>query len=163
MARAGMLSLSERPGLELFELGRSMARAVVLPMRLDAGALRAQARDGMLPPLMRGLVRVPARRAQDAAGSLARRLAGMPESEWEAVVLELVRAEIAVVLGHMSSTHIDPDVDFLELGFDSLAAVELRNRLATVTGLRLPPTLTFDYRTANEIACHVIKLTDANG
>jgi NAD(P)-dependent dehydrogenase (short-subunit alcohol dehydrogenase family)/acyl carrier protein len=163
MARAGMSPLSERQGLELFELAQSMARAVVLPMRLDGGALRAQARDGMLPPLLRGLVRVPARRAQDAAGSLARRLAGMPESEWEGVVLELVRAEIAVVLGHMSSAHIDPDVDFLELGFDSLAAVELRNRLATVTGLRLPPTLTFDYRTANEIASHVIKLTDANG
>jgi polyketide synthase 12 len=163
MARAGMLPLSERQGLELFELGRSTARAVVLPMRLDGGALRAQARDGMLPPLLRGLVRVPARRAQDATGSLARRLAGTPESEWEGVVLELVRAEIAVVLGHMSSIHIDPDVDFLELGFDSLAALELRNRLATVTGARLPPTLTFDYRTANEIASHVIKLTDANG
>jgi NADPH:quinone reductase-like Zn-dependent oxidoreductase/acyl carrier protein len=163
MARAGMLPLSERQGLELFELGRSMDQVVLLPMRLDGGALRAQARDGLLSPLLRGLVRVPARRAQDAAGSLARRLVGMPQSEWEGVVLELVRAEIAVVLGHMSSTHIDPDVDFLELGFDSLAALELRNRLTTVTGLRLPPTLTFDYRTANEIASHVIKLTDANG
>jgi acyl carrier protein len=163
MARAGMVGLSEREGLELFELARSTGRAVVLPMRLDGGALRAQARDGMLPPLLRGLVRVPARRAQDAAGSLARRLAGIPQSEWERVVLELVRAEIAAVLGHMSSSDIDPGVDFLELGFDSLAALELRNRLATVTGLRLPPTLTFDYRTASEIASHVIKLTDVNG
>jgi NAD(P)-dependent dehydrogenase (short-subunit alcohol dehydrogenase family)/acyl carrier protein len=163
MARAGMLPLSERQGLEWFELGRSMAQAVVLPMRLDGGALSAQARDGMLPPLLRGLVRTPARRAQDAAGSLTRRLAGKPQSEWEGIVLDLVRTEIAAVLGHMSSTHIDPDVDFLELGFDSLAALELRNRLATVTGLRLPPTLTFDYRTANEIASHVIKLTEANG
>jgi acyl carrier protein len=94
---------------------------------------------------------------------LARRLAGSPESEWEGIVLELVQTEIAVILGHTSSTHIDPDVDFLELGFDSLAALELRNRLATVTGARLPPTLTFDYRTANEIAAHVIKLSDANG
>jgi acyl carrier protein len=109
------------------------------------------------------LVRVPARRPQDATGSLAQRLAGTPESEWEEAVLNLVRAEIAVVLGHMSSTDIDPDVDFLELGFDSLAALELRNRLAAVTGLRLPPTLTFDYRTATEIACHVIKVMDANG
>jgi acyl carrier protein len=163
MARAGMLPLSERQGLELFELGRSTARAVVLPMRLDGRALRAQARDGMLPPLLRGLVRMPARRAHDGAGSLTRRLAGIPESEREAVVLELVRTEIAVVLGHTSSTQIDPDVDFLELGFDSLAALELRNRLARVTGARLPPTLTFDYRTANEIASHVIKLREANG
>jgi acyl carrier protein len=163
MARAGMVPLSERQGVELFELGRAMARAVLLPLRLDAGALRAQARAGTLPLLLRSLVRVPARRAQDAAGSLAQRLAGKPASEWERVVLELVRAEIAVVLGHMSTTDIDPDVDFLELGFDSLAAVELRNRLSKATVLRLPPTLTFDYRTANEIASHVTKLMDGNG
>jgi acyl carrier protein len=94
---------------------------------------------------------------------LAQRLAGKPASEWDHIVLELVRAEIAVVLGHMSTTHIDPDVDFLELGCDSLAALELRNRLSRVTGLRLPPTLTFDYRTANEIGSHVIKLMDGNG
>jgi acyl carrier protein len=163
MARAGMVALSERQGVELFELGRAMGRAVVLPVRLDAGALRAQALAGTLPLLLRGLVRVPARRAQDAAGSLAQRLAGKPESECDRVVLELVRAEIAGVLGHMSTTHIDPDVDFLELGFDSLAALELRNRMSRVAGLRLPPTLTFDYRTANEIASHVIKLMDGNG
>jgi polyketide synthase 12 len=155
MARAGMLPLSERQGLELFELAQSMARAVVLPMRLDGGALRAQARDGMLPPLLRGLVRVPARRAQDAAGSLARRLAGMPESEWEGVVLELVRAEIAVVLGHSSPEAVEPERAFKELGFDSLGAVEFRNRLVVATGVQLPSTLVFDHPNAKAAASYI--------
>jgi acyl carrier protein len=163
MARAGMVALSERQGVELFGLARALGRAVLLPVRLDAGALGAQARAGTLPPLLRRLVRVRTRRAEDAAGSLAQRLAGKPASEWDRIVLDLVRAEIAGVLGHMSKTHVDPDVDFLEMGFDSLAALELRNRLSKVTGLRLPPTLTFDYRTATEIASHVIKLIDGNG
>ena len=162
MARAGMVALSEREGVDLFGRALALARALVVPARLDAGALREQAVAGTLPALLRGLVRVPERRARDAGGSLAERLAGRPSSEGERVVLELVRAEIAVVLGHMSTTDIDPDVDFLELGFDSLAALELRNRLSKVTGLRLPPTLTFDYRTANEIASHVMKQMDGN-
>jgi acyl carrier protein len=160
MARAGMLPLSERQGVELFELGRSMARAVVLPMRLDGGALRAQARDGMLSPLLRGLVRVPARRAQDAAGSLARRLAGLPESEWEGVVLDLVRAEIAVVLGHSSPEAVEPERAFKELGFDSLGAVEFRNRLVVATGLQLPSTLAFDHPNAKAAATYICSRID---
>jgi polyketide synthase 12 len=155
MARAGMVGLSEREGLELFELARSTGRAVVLPMRLDGGALRAQARDGMLPPLLRGLVRVPARRAQDAAGSLARRLAGIPQSEWERVVLELVRAEIAAVLGHSSPEAVEPERAFKELGFDSLGAVELRNRLVVATGVQLPSTLVFDHPNAKAAAGYI--------
>jgi acyl carrier protein len=147
-----MLALSERHGMELFELARAMGRAVVLPMRLDGGALRAQARDGMLPPLLRGLVRVPARRAQDAAGSLARRLAGTPESEWEDVVLDLVRAEIAAVLGYSSPGAVEPERAFKELGFDSLGAVEFRNRLVVATGLQLPSTLVFDHPNAKAAA-----------
>ena len=146
MARAGIAALSEREGIELFNRARTSVHAVLLPLRLDAGALRAHA--DTLPPLLRGLVRTPTRRAHNT-------LAHTPAE----VVLELVRAEIATVLGHDASTDVDPDADFLELGFDSLAALELRNRLSTVTGLRLPPTLTFDYRTANEI---VSKLMDTN-
>jgi acyl carrier protein len=155
MARAGMLPLSERQGLEWFELGRSMAQAVVLPMRLDGGALSAQARDGMLPPLLRGLVRTPARRAQDAAGSLTRRLAGKPQSEWEGIVLDLVRTEIAAVLGHSSPQAVEPERAFKELGFDSLGAVEFRNRLVVATGLQLPSTLVFDHPNAKAAASYI--------
>jgi hypothetical protein len=107
-------------------------------------ALRAQARAGSLPALLRGLVKVPAQAAEPAGGSLAQRLAGVPEDERESVVLELVQAQVAAVLGHESGAAIDPDRAFKDMGFDSLASVGLRNRLGKITALRLPATLVFD-------------------
>jgi acyl carrier protein len=98
----------------------------------------------VLPALLGGLVRSPPRRA-DGSGSLARRLAGLPEAEWDGVVMELVRTQVAAVLGHASPEAIDLGFAFKDLGFDSLAAVELRNRLGHVTGLRLPVTAIFDH------------------
>jgi NAD(P)-dependent dehydrogenase (short-subunit alcohol dehydrogenase family)/acyl carrier protein len=160
MARAGMAPLSERQGMELFELGRAIARAVVLPLRLDAGALRAHARAGTLPPLLHRLVRMPARRAQDAAGSLAQRLSGTPASERDAVVLDLVRAEIAVVLGHTSPEAVEPERAFKELGLDSLGAVEFRNRLVVATGLQLSSTLVFDHPNPRAVAGYIRSRVD---
>ena len=104
----------------------------------------------MLPALLAGLVRVPAR-PEGAKGSLARTLTATPESERAGVILEIVRGQIAAVLGHASPEAIDPQRAFKELGFDSLIAVELRNRLSATTGLRLPATLVFDYPTPAEL------------
>jgi len=144
---AGLIGLSESEGLELLDAAWDASDAVVLPVRLDWGALRAQARDGLLAPPLRGLVRAPAgRRAAAAGGSLARRLAGLPEAERDTVLLEFVQAEAAAVLG-TSPAAVDPERAFKELGFDSLAAVELRNRLAGATGVRLAPTLVYDHPT----------------
>ncbi|HEX8648321.1 MAG TPA: SDR family NAD(P)-dependent oxidoreductase, partial [Thermoleophilaceae bacterium] len=152
MARLGIAPIGDEEGLALFDAARTAAEAVLLPVRLDTAALRAQARSGELPALLRGLVRAPARRAREAAGSLGQRLADLPEAEWDATILELVRGHVASVLGHASPEAVDPSRAFKELGFDSLGAVELRNRLAQVSGLRLPSTLVFDHPTPAAVA-----------
>ncbi len=160
MADAGVGALAPEEGLELFDAASAVASAaVVLPARLDGAALRAQAAEGRLAPLFRGLVRAPVRRAgAESQGSLARRLAGVGESERAGVVLELVRAEVASVLGHGSAAAIDAERSFNELGFDSLAALELRNRLGTATDLRrLSTTLVFDYPTPVALAGHLLE------
>jgi len=161
LERIGVLALETEQGLRLFDDARRLDRALLVPMRVDVAGLRAQARAGMLPALMRGLVRVPARR--EGEGSLVRRLAGVPEAEWEATVLELVRGEVAAVLGHSSAGEIDPQAAFTDLGFDSLGAIELRNRLKAITGQRLPATLVFDYPTPARVAAHILERMASSG
>jgi polyketide synthase 12 len=158
MARQGVMSMSAREGLGLFDLAQGQDRPLLVAVRLDGGVLSAQARVGVLPGLLRGLVRVPVRRVVDG-GSLARRLGGVSEAEREGMVLEIVRGEVAVVLGHSSANAVDPERAFKDLGFDSLAAVELRNRLNTLTGLRLPATLAFDYPNTTALAHHLLNQT----
>ncbi|WP_229860016.1 phosphopantetheine-binding protein, partial [Streptomyces anandii] len=133
--------------------------ALLVPMRLDLPGLRAQAGStGMLPPLLRSLVRVPVRRAAATAataapsGALVERLAALPEAEQEAVLLDLVCTHVAAVLGYPGPEAVDPARSFNEVGFDSLTAVELRNRLNAATGVRLPATLVFDYPTPTALA-----------
>jgi acyl transferase domain-containing protein/surfactin synthase thioesterase subunit/acyl carrier protein len=145
LKRLGLVPLSAEQGLELFDLALSVDKSLLVPVRLDMGLLRAQAKAGMLPPLLHGLVRVPVRRASDVEGSLARRLAVAPESAWEGIVAELVSGHVAEVLGYAAAEALDPQRNFKALGFDSLAAVELRNRLGQATGLKLPSTLVFDH------------------
>jgi NADP-dependent 3-hydroxy acid dehydrogenase YdfG/acyl carrier protein len=154
LARSGFAALSDEEGLELFDTALGLDRVLVLPVRLDGAALRARARAGTLPALLRGLVRATSSAgASDGPGeSLAQRLRALPPQEHEEAVLEVVRTEIAVVLGHPSARAIDPRSSFKELGFDSLTAVELRNRLSATTGLRLPATVIFDHPTASALA-----------
>ena len=115
-----------------------------------------------MPPLLRGLIKAPARRAGQS-GSFARTLASVPEGEREAVALEFIRTQIATVFGHDSPQAIAPQQAFKDMGFDSLAAVELRNRLAAATGMRLPATLVFDYPTPTALASHLLAEATASG
>jgi acyl transferase domain-containing protein/acyl carrier protein len=157
IARLGIGSLSDEQGLQLIDTARTVVdRPLLLPVRLNIAVLRSQARAGVLPALMRGLIRAPIRRTSDVGGSLARRLAGMPESDWDGIVAEFVSGHIAAVLGHASAEVIDPERAFKEAGFDSLGAIELRNRLSQGTGLRLPSTLIFDHPTPAAVAKYLL-------
>ncbi|MDF2269460.1 type I polyketide synthase [Streptomyces coacervatus] len=159
MNRGGVQGLSAAEGLTLLDAAASSSEALLVPARLDLTALRADAAAGTVPPLLRGLVRVPARRTAEAQGtgasSLAQDLAGLGEAEQERLLLDLVRTHVSATLGHHSPRAIDPDAAFKELGFDSLTAVELRNRLSGATGLRLAATLVFDHPTSAVLARHL--------
>jgi acyl transferase domain-containing protein/acyl carrier protein len=157
MERSGMLPLSDEEGLELFDLAYACDEPLVIAAHLDTAGLRTQTRIGVVPPLLRGLVRAPAHLNKRPALSLAQRLASTPESERERVVLDLVRSEVASVLGHDSADAIDAQRAFNELGLDSLAAVELRNRLGQATGRQLAATIVFDHPSASALTDFLIE------
>jgi acyl carrier protein len=155
MARAGVPALSPEQGIDLFEAALDMDEALLMLVRLDLAAFRAL---GEVPALLRSLIR-PARRLALAAGgegALTQQLVGLNGAERYRVVLDLVRSHLGVVLGHRTADRVETSKAFKELGFDSLTAVELRNRLSTATGLRLPSTLVFDYPTPEALAKHLL-------
>ncbi|WP_229865856.1 type I polyketide synthase, partial [Streptomyces naganishii] len=166
-ALGGVLPLSADQGLALFDAAcrtnAESSEAVLVPLRLDFGTLRAAAASGDILPVFRGLVRTPVRRraadgvtaGEGAAEGLAQRLARLSAAEREQAVLDLVRGQVAAVLGHASHELVGPEQAFRELGFDSLTAVELRNQLGTATDLRLPATLIYDYPTPAALAQHL--------
>ena len=149
--RFGVAPMHPERALELFDAACASGEPLLIPAELDRSVLGDQARAGTLPAVLRGVVRVPVARAR-ASGSLSRQLAALPEEEREAAVLDLVRTHAAAAIGHEDASEIEPARAFRELGFDSLAAVNLRNRLAAATGLRLPPTLVFDHPSAEALA-----------
>ncbi|MFI5009399.1 MAG: SDR family NAD(P)-dependent oxidoreductase [Solirubrobacterales bacterium] len=154
--------LTPEQGVELFDAAIASGEAMLAAVHVDTRVLGAEAKAGVLPPLLSALVRAPRRRAQDAAReSLVRRLIDTPEDERGRVALEEVRTHVAVILGHDSREAVQAEKNFLELGFDSLAAVELRNRLNTVAGLRLPATLVFDHPTPLALAEQLLAEVEA--
>ena len=142
------------PGLAI-----ALDEPFLLPAHIDTAALRTKFDSGTLPPMFVDLINAPARRQVDdslaaakSKSALLQRLDGLDEDEQQAVLLDLVRSHIATVLGNSTPEAIDPDKAFQELGFDSLTAVEMRNRLKAATGLPLSPTLIFDYPNSSALA-----------
>ncbi|MHA4820494.1 acyl carrier protein, partial [Streptomyces aculeolatus] len=137
----GTTALTAEHALHLLDTALTTPQPHHLCVPVTPSALRNPDR---LPVLFRGLASRPARRAAAGAAAgdgnaLAERLAALSEPEQQhKVVLDVVRSNIAAVLGHGTADTIDPHRPFKELGFDSLTAVQLRNQLTTTTALRLP-------------------------
>jgi acyl transferase domain-containing protein/acyl carrier protein len=151
LRRSGLLDLGDERALGLFDHALASEEPLLVPAGFDLAALRSLATAGLLPPVLRGLAPAPAR-LRDEGASLVRRLERASGEERGEIVLETVRAQVAAVLGHPSATAVDPRQAFAEMGFDSLGAVELRNRLTQVTGARLQPTIVFDHPTPAALA-----------
>ena len=155
MTRGGIKALSDEEGLALFDAALAVGAPVVLPVRLDLAAFR-----GEVPPLLRNQVSRRSRRTAVASGgdasSWTRRLLARAPDTRRRIVLDAVAAETAAVLGHTSAANFSPDRAFKDIGFDSLASVELRNRIAGFTGLRLPATVVFDYPSPASLAEYVL-------
>ncbi|MFI5908335.1 type I polyketide synthase [Dactylosporangium sp. NPDC051541] len=159
MSRGGLLPLDTTRGLALFDAAVDRAAAVAVPLRIEGTALREL--GDAAAPVLRGLVRGPLRRtaaARTAAApaSLRDRLAALAAAERDALLLDTVRTQVATVLGFTTPDAVPAGKSLLETGFDSLTAVELRNRLGAATGLRLPPTLVFDHPTPAALAAHLL-------
>uniref|UniRef100_UPI0037C54015 type I polyketide synthase n=1 Tax=Actinomadura sp. TaxID=1989 RepID=UPI0037C54015 len=158
LARGGLVPMAVDEALALFDAAVNLAReerdeALLVPARFEPAALADLADQGALAPVLRDLA--PRRRGSAGRvepGSFAARLAALPPDRRDREMLDLVRAQAARALGLADLGQVGPDQSFKELGLDSLMAVELRNGLAAMTGLRLPATLVFDHPTAAELA-----------
>ncbi|NEA96507.1 SDR family NAD(P)-dependent oxidoreductase [Actinospica acidiphila] len=150
LRRQGVLPMSSQEGLALFDAALTLDEPVLVPARLSLPASDAAS------PLLRGLSGAPDRPGgpadPNAAGPLAQRLASLPPHEARAALLTAVREQTARVLGHPDTGRISPTAAFRQLGIDSLTALELRNKLVSVTGLKLPTTLVFDHPSPSALA-----------
>ncbi|MEH0846393.1 KR domain-containing protein, partial [Micromonospora sp. CPCC 205711] len=153
--RLGLPSLTAAEVTAAFDAALAAEEPALLPLRLHRPTLRAAATE--LPAVLLGIggVRQPAR--DDVAGgqALRRRYLAMSAGARTDALLDLVRGHVAAVLGHAGGDAVPPDRPFKELGFDSLAGVELRRRLGAALGLELPATLVFDHPTARAAAAFV--------
>ncbi len=158
-ARDGIVAMTSTQALQLLDTAMVIDEPFLLPAHIDTAALRTKFDGGTLPPMFVDLINAPARRQVDdslaaakSKSALLQRLDGLAHDEQQTVLLDLVRSHIATVLGNSTPEAIDPDKAFQELGFDSLTAVEMRNRLKAATGLPLSPTLIFDYPNSAALA-----------
>jgi acyl transferase domain-containing protein/acyl carrier protein/enoyl-[acyl-carrier-protein] reductase (NADH) len=155
LSRLGFAPLATVDALAAFDVAVRLGEPVLLPFRLDTRNL-ADSASAPLTPLLRHHVRKVIRPAGHAKSrprvSLADRLAGQGDAERLMTLRELIRTEVAAVLGYADAGAMHDDRGFFEIGFDSLTSLELRNRVEKATGLSLPPTVIFDHSTPDALA-----------
>ncbi|MFG2442893.1 type I polyketide synthase [Nocardia fluminea] len=155
MRREGLIPLTDDDGTALFDSALSTGRALAVPARLDLTALGSLGDAEEMPAMLRSLLRGPRRVAgggSDESAKLLSSLTGQDQAEQERIILGVIRSHAAAVLGHASAEAVPADTAFTDLGFDSLGAVEFRNRLEAATGAKLRTTIVFDYPNATALA-----------
>jgi KR domain/Phosphopantetheine attachment site len=168
LAQNGSRPMSSAEGMELFDAGCRSHHAALVPLRLDYAGLSSRQAEATIHPLLSRLVNTVARRVagrspSDDGQSLLVQLQRMPAEKRAGFMVDLVHTEAAVVLGHTDSSSIEVQRQFTDLGFDSLLAVHLRNRLSTLVDRPLPATLVFDYPTPTALARHLLEDLLPNG
>ncbi|MDI5963006.1 AMP-binding protein [Streptantibioticus silvisoli] len=157
--RDGLSTVTAEQGLLLVDAAWSTGLGSVVAAPLDFTALRDRARAGEVPTLLRRLLPAAARRraCDTPAGALdlRQRTAAMTEEERDAVLLDLVRSQVAVSLGYASAEAVDAQRTMKEFGFDSLTALTVRNALNAATGLTLAQAVVFDFATPAALALHL--------
>lgn len=155
--REGFRQVSPEAGTALFDAALDGSAATVVALPADLSAMRAH---GRVPAVFGALVRVANRRTAQsgtvAAESFAQRLAGLSVPERRQAALDLVRVEVAAALGHSGPDAVPAERAFQEMGFDSMTAVELRNRLIAASGARLAAAVVFDHPTPEALAEHLL-------
>ncbi|MER7793207.1 SDR family NAD(P)-dependent oxidoreductase [Streptomyces sp. NPDC097640] len=170
IARQGIVPNSAEQGQELFDAAVEHGRPALLALSLDTRALAAQPLAALPVPLRAlaaeasaagarsggpGGAARPTAAAGEEPGGWAARLGGLAPAEQRRLLTDLIRKHAATVLGHADPDAVPADAAFKELGFDSLTAVELRNRVTAATGVRLPATVVFDYPEPVALAEHL--------
>ncbi|GAA2673330.1 Acyl transferase domain-containing protein [Actinosynnema pretiosum] len=149
IAGMGLAPLRAEEALAAFDAATTGAAPVLAVTGLDRAGLR-----GSPHPALAHLA-PPAPTTSRPAPSAPDRFAALAEADRARALLDLVRAQAASVLGHADTADVPAERIFTDLGFDSLTAVELRNRIAEQTGQRLPTTLVFDHPTPAALAAHL--------
>ena len=162
IARSGLTPIPTDEAMEMLDTSVGAAHADLVPVTLNTNALRNR---GTLPPILRSLAPSAATSTAAKSVNLAADLAPLTPAQRHAHLLTLIRTHAAAVLGHPTPDTIPPTHNFKDLGFDSLTAIELRNRLTTTTNLALPTTLIFDHPTPEALTAHLGEqiLSDGGG
>ncbi|WP_394846825.1 SDR family NAD(P)-dependent oxidoreductase [Pendulispora brunnea] len=167
MGRLGLAPLAVDEGMRLFERALEAGDVLSVPVAFDLGRMRAtlsRADSGSgeaVPPLLRALVAAPSSNGSSASPLLRAKIKRLPEAERARAVLDIFCEKAAAKLGLRSARDMAHDRSLLELGLNSLMAVELRQELSAHLGTKLPAALLFESPTPRKAAAAILRRLEA--